>query len=237
MKPAYKRILIKVSGQSMAGEQGWGIATDKIQRVAQELAEAMKLGVEIGIVCGGGNIIRGVTASAQGLSRTAADFMGMLAGIMNALALQDALEKCGITTRVMSAIEVKQVAEPHIRRRAIRHLEKGRAVIFAAGVGSPFFTTDTAGALRAAEVEAEILLKGTRVDGVYDADPEKFPEAKLYDRVTYREFIHRNLGVMDTAAISLAEDRKLPILVFNMEVPGNILKAICGEAIGTVVGA
>jgi uridylate kinase len=221
----------------MAGEQGWGIATDKIHRVAQELAEAMNLGVEIGIVCGGGNIIRGVTASAQGLSRTAADFMGMLAGIMNALALQDALEKCGITTRVMSAIEVKQVAEPHIRRRAIRHLEKGRAVIFAAGVGSPFFTTDTAGAVRAAEVEAEILLKGTRVDGVYDADPEKFPEAQLYDRVTYREFIHRNLGVMDTAAISLAEDRKLPILVFNMEVPGNILKAICGEAIGTVVGA
>ncbi len=237
MKPAYKRVVIKVSGQSMAGEQGWGIATDKIQRVAQELAEAMNLGVEIGIVCGGGNIIRGVTASAQGLSRTAADFMGMLAGIMNALALQDALEKCGITTRVMSAIEVKQVAEPHIRRRAIRHLEKGRAVIFAAGVGSPFFTTDTAGTVRAAEVEAEILLKGTRVDGVYDADPEKFPEAKLYDRVTYREFIHRNLGVMDTAAISLAEDRKLPILVFNMEVPGNILKAICGEAIGTIVGA
>ena len=236
MKAAYKRVLIKVSGQSMAGEHGWGIATDKIQRVAQELTDAMALGVQVGIVCGGGNIIRGVTASAQGLSRTAADYMGMLAGVMNALALQDALEKCGIDTRVMSAIEIKEVAEPHIRRRAIRHLEKGRAVIFAAGVGSPFFTTDTAGALRAAEIEAEILLKGTRVEGVYDADPEKFPDATLYDRLTYREFIHRNLDVMDTAAISLAEDRKLPILVFNMEIPGNILKAICGEAIGTVVG-
>ena len=236
MKAAYKRVLIKVSAQSMAGEHGWGIATDKIQRVAQELTDAMALGVQVGIVCGGGNIIRGVTASAQGLSRTAADYMGMLAGVMNALALQDALEKCGIDTRVMSAIEIKEVAEPHIRRRAIRHLEKGRAVIFAAGVGSPFFTTDTAGALRAAEIEAEILLKGTRVEGVYDADPEKFPDATLYDRLTYREFIHRNLDVMDTAAISLAEDRKLPILVFNMEIPGNILKAICGEAIGTVVG-
>ncbi len=237
MKPAYKRVLVKISGQSMAGDQGWGIATDRIQLVAEEFADVLALGVEVGIVCGGGNIIRGVTAQAEGLSRTAADYMGMLAGVMNALALQDALEKCGINTRVMSAIEIKQVAEPHIRRRAIRHLEKGRAVVFAAGVGSPFFTTDTAGALRAAEVEAEILLKGTRVDGVYDADPEKFPEAKLYDRVTYREFIQRNLGVMDTAAISLAEDRKLPILVFNMEVPGNILKAVCGEAIGTIVGA
>ncbi len=237
MKPAYKRVLVKISGQSMAGDQGWGIATDRIQLVAQEFADVLALGVEVGIVCGGGNIIRGVTAQAEGLSRTAADYMGMLAGVMNALALQDALEKCGINTRVMSAIEIKQVAEPHIRRRAIRHLEKGRAVVFAAGVGSPFFTTDTAGALRAAEVEAEVLLKGTRVDGVYDADPEKFPEAKLYDRVTYREFIQRNLGVMDTAAISLAEDRKLPILVFNMEVPGNILKAVCGEAIGTIVGA
>ncbi len=236
MKPAYKRVLIKISGQSMAGDQGWGIATDRIQLMAQEFADVLALGVEVGIVCGGGNIIRGVTAQAEGLSRTAADYMGMLAGVMNALALQDALEKCGITTRVMSAIEIKEVAEPHIHRRAIRHLEKGRAVVFAAGVGSPFFTTDTAGALRAAEVEAEVLLKGTRVDGVYDADPEKFPEAKLYDRITYREFIQRNLGVMDTAAISLAEDRKLPILVFNMEVPGNILKAVCGEAIGTIVG-
>jgi uridylate kinase len=236
VKPAYQRVLIKISGQSMAGDQGWGISTPRIQRVAQELAEVMEQGVEVGVVCGGGNIIRGVTAQAEGLNRTAADYMGMLGSVMNALALQDALEKCDIDTRVMSAIEIKQVAEPQIRRRAIRHLEKGRAVIFAAGVGSPFFTTDTAGALRAAEIEAEILLKGTRVDGVYDADPEKFPDATRYDRVTYREFIQRNLGVMDTAAISLAEDRQLPILVFNMEEHGNILKAVCGEPIGTIVG-
>jgi uridylate kinase len=220
----------------MAGEQGWGISTKRIQGTAQEIADVVSLGVEVGVVCGGGNIIRGITASAEGLDRTAADYMGMLGSVMNALALQDALEKCDIDTRVMSAIEIKQVAEPQIRRRAIRHLEKGRAVIFAAGVGSPFFTTDTAGALRAAEIEAEILLKGTRVDGVYDADPEKFPDATRYDRVTYREFIQRNLGVMDTAAISLAEDRQLPILVFNMEEHGNILKAVCGEPIGTIVG-
>ena len=237
MKPAYKRIVIKVSGQSLAGDQGWGISTARIQRVAQELAEVISLGVQVGIVCGGGNIIRGVTAQAEGLNRTAADYMGMLAGVMNALALQDALEKCSINTRVMSAIEIREVAEPHIRRRAIRHLEKGRAVIFAAGVGSPFFTTDTAGALRAAEIEAEILMKGTRVDGIYDADPEKFSDATLYHRLTYREFIHRNLGVMDTPAISLAEDRKIPILVFNMEVPGNILRVVCGESLGTTVGS
>jgi uridylate kinase len=236
VKPAYKRVVIKVSGQSLAGDKGWGISTTRIQRVAQELAEVISLGVQVGIVCGGGNIIRGVTAQAEGLSRTAADYMGMLAGVMNALALQDALEKCEINTRTMSAIEIKEVAEPYIRRRAVRHLEKGRAVIFAAGVGSPFFTTDTAGALRAAEIEAEILMKGTRVEGVYDADPEKFPDAKLYDRLTYREFIHRNLGVMDTSAISLAEDRKIPILVFNMEIPGNILKVVCGESLGTTVG-
>ena len=236
MKPAYKRVVIKISGQSLAGDEGWGISTARIQRVAQELAEVISLGVQVGIVCGGGNIIRGVTAQAEGLSRTAADYMGMLGSVMNALALQDALEKCGINTRVMSAIEIKEVAEPYIRRRAIRHLEKGLAVIFAAGVGSPFFTTDTAGALRAAEIEAEVLMKGTRVEGVYDADPEKFSDATLYDRLTYREFIERNLGVMDTSAISLAEDRKIPILVFNMEVPGNILKVVCGESLGTTVG-
>lgn len=237
MKPAYKRVLFKVSGQSMAGDEGFGISTERVQRLAHEIADVRKLGVEMGIVCGGGNIIRGVTAQAEGLTRTAADYMGMLAGIMNGLALQDALEKCGVDTRLMSAIEVKQVAEPHIRRRAVRHIEKGRVMIFVAGVGNPFFTTDTAGALRAAEIDAECLMKGTRVDGVYDADPEKFPSAKLYDRVTYREFIHRNLGVMDTSAISLAEDRKLPIVVFNMEVPGNLVRVVCGESLGTLVGA
>ena len=236
MKPSYKRVLFKVSGQSMAGEGGFGISTERIQRLAREVADVRKLGVEMGIVCGGGNIIRGVTAQAEGLNRTAADYMGMLAGVMNGLALQDALEKCGVDTRVMSALEIKQVAEPHIRRRAIRHIEKGRVMIFVAGVGNPFFTTDTAGALRAAEIDAECLMKGTRVDGVYDADPEKFPGAKLYDRVSYRDFIHRNLGVMDTSAISLAEDRNLPIVGFNMEVPGNLVRVVCGEPLGTVVG-
>jgi len=236
VKPSYKRVLFKVSGQIMAGEGGFGISTERIQRLAREVADVRKLGVEMGIVCGGGNIIRGVTAQAEGLNRTAADYMGMLAGVMNGLALQDALEKCGVDTRVMSALEIKQVAEPHIRRRAIRHIEKGRVMIFVAGVGNPFFTTDTAGALRAAEIDAECLMKGTRVDGVYDADPEKFPGAKLYDRVSYRDFIHRNLGVMDTSAISLAEDRNLPIVVFNMEVPGNLVRVVCGEPLGTVVG-
>jgi len=163
--------------------------------------------------------------------------MGMLGGVINALALQDALEKCGAETRLLSAIEIKQVAEPHIRRRAVRHLEKGRIVIFAAGTGNPFFTTDTGAALRAMEIGAEVLLKGTRVDGVYDSDPEKFPEAQLFDRVTYREFLHQNLGVMDATAISLCQDNKLPIVVFNMSTPGNVLKVVCGEAIGTLVSA
>jgi len=237
VKPVYARILLKISGQSMAGEQGWGISTARVKKTAQEIAEVVALGVEVGVVCGGGNIIRGITASAEGLDRTAADYMGMLAGVMNALALQDALEKSDVDTRVMSAIEIKQVAEPHIRRRAVRHLEKGRVVIFAAGTGNPFFTTDTAGALRGMEVGAQVLLKGTRVDGVYDSDPEKFPAAQLYDRVTYREFIQRNLGVMDATAIQLCQENKLPIVVFNMEVAGNLLKVVAGESIGTVVGA
>lgn len=236
MKAVYKRILLKISGQSLAGEQGWGISPQAIQTTAQEIAEVASLGVEVGIVCGGGNIIRGIAASAEGLDRTAADYMGMLAGVMNGLALQDALEKCGVTTRLMSAIEIKQVAEPHIRRRAMRHLEKGRVVIFAAGTGNPFFTTDTGAALRAMETGAEVLLKGTRVDGVYDSDPEKFPAAQLYDRVTYREFLLRNLGVMDQTAITLCQDNQLPIVVFNMETLGNLLKVVSGEPIGTVVG-
>ena len=174
--------------------------------------------------------------SAEGMDRTAADYMGMLASVMNALALQDALEKCGADTRVMSAIEVKQVAEQHIRRRAIRHIEKGRIVIFAGGTGNPFFTTDTGAALRAMEIGADVLLKGTRVDGVYDSDPEKVPGAQLYDRLAYKEFLTRNLGVMDATAITLCQDNKLPIVVFNMSVPNNVLKVVCGEAIGTAVG-
>ena len=237
MKPVYKRVLLKISGQSLAGAQGFGIDSKTIQATAREISELAKTGLELGVVCGGGNIIRGITASAQGINRTAADYMGMLGGVINALALQDALEKCGAETRLLSAIEIKQVAEPHIRRRAVRHLEKGRIVIFAAGTGNPFFTTDTGAALRAMEIGAEVLLKGTRVDGVYDSDPEKFPDAQLFDRVTYREFLHQNLSVMDATAISLCQDNKLPIVVFNMSVPGNMLKVVCGEAIGTLVCA
>ena len=237
MKPVYKRVLLKISGQSMAGEGGFGIDTSKVRETAEQLVEVSEAGVELGIVCGGGNVIRGITAAAEGLDRTAADYMGMLASVMNALALQDGLEKSGATTRVLSAIEIRQVAEPHIRRRAVRHLEKGRIVIFAAGTGNPFFTTDTGAALRAMEVGAEVLLKGTRVDGVYDSDPEQFPGARKYEQVTYREFLHRNLGVMDATAISLCQDNKLPIVIFNMETRGNILRAIHGEPIGTAVGA
>ena len=236
MNPVYARILLKVSGQSLAGEAGFGIAPRQIQQTAQEIAEVRALGVEIGVVVGGGNIIRGISASAEGMNRTSADYMGMLASIMNGLALQDALERCGTETRVMSAIEVKQVCEPHIRRRAMRHIEKGRVVIFVAGTGNPFFTTDSGAALRAMEIGADCLLKGTRVEGIYDSDPEKFPSARLYDRITYREFLHRNLGIMDGAAISLCQDNKLPIVVFNMATPGNLLKVIGGESIGTAVG-
>ena len=237
MKPVYKRVLLKISGQSLSGDQSFGLDSRKIQRTAQEIVEVAETGVELGIVTGGGNIMRGITASAEGIGRTAADNIGMLGGVMNGLALQDALERAGAVTRLLSAVEIKQVAEPHISRRALRHIEKGRIVIFAGGTGNPFFTTDTGAALRAMEIGAEILLKGTRVDGIYDSDPEKFPEATLYDRVTYREFLHKSLGVMDGTAISLCQDNKLPIVVFNMETPGNILKVICGEAIGTAVGA
>jgi uridylate kinase len=236
MKPVYKRVLLKVSGQRLAGEGNFGISMNEIRRTAQEILEVSELGVEMGIVVGGGNVIRGIAAAAQGMSRASADFMGMLASIMNALALQDALEKAGAATRVLSAIEIKQVAEPHIRRRAVRHIEKGRLVIFAAGTGNPFFTTDTGAALRAAEIGADVLLKGTRVEGIYDSDPEKFPAAQLYDRLTYREFIQRNLGVMDASAIALCQENKVPIVVFNMSSPGNLQKVICGQPIGTAVG-
>ena len=237
MKAVYRRVLLKISGQSLAGKAGFGINPSAIRETASQIAKVAELGVELGIVCGGGNIIRGISASSRGISRTTADHMGMLAGVMNALALQDALEQAGTDTRVMSAIEINQVAEPHIRRRAMRHLQKGRVVIFAAGTGQPFFTTDTGAALRAMEIGAEVLLKGTRVDGVYDADPEKNPGAKLFDRVTYREFLQRNLGVMDGTAISLCQDNKLPILVFNMSVPENTLAVVCGAALGTRVEA
>ena len=237
MRAVYRRILLKISGQSLAGEQAFGISSTAIRATAQQITEVGELGVEVGIVCGGGNIIRGISASSEGISRATADHMGMLASVMNALALQDALERCGAHTRVLSAIEVNAVAEPHIRRRAMRHLEKGRIVIFAAGTGQPFFTTDTGAALRAMEIGAEILLKGTRVEGVYDSDPEKNPQAKLFERVTYRDFLNLNLGVMDGTAISLCQGNKLPIVVFNMSVPGNVLKVVCGERLGTRVEA
>ncbi|MCH6562760.1 MAG: UMP kinase [Myxococcales bacterium] len=235
MKPVYKRLVLKISGQSMAGDQGFGISTTRIQQTSQEILEVVELGVQLGIVCGGGNIIRGITASAEGIDRTAADYMGMLASVMNALALQDSLEKKGVSTRLLSAIEIKQVAEPHIRRRAMRHLEKGRVVIFAAGTGNPFFTTDTGAALRAMEIGADVVLKGTRVDGIFDSDPEKVPGARLYDRLTYRDFLARNLGIMDATAVALCQENKLPIVVFNMSIPGNIVRVVCGEAVGTTV--
>jgi uridylate kinase len=237
MRPVYRRILLKISGQSLAGEQGFGISSGAIRATAQQITEVCELGVEVGIVCGGGNIIRGISAATEGISRATADQMGMLASVMNALALQDALERCGPHTRVLSAVEVNAVAEPHIRRRAIRHLEKGRIVIFAGGTGQPFFTTDTGAALRAMEIGAEILLKGTRVEGVYDSDPERNPDAQLFERVSYRDFLNRNLGVMDNTAISLCQGNKLPIVVFNMNVPGNVLKVVCGERLGTRVEA
>jgi uridylate kinase len=237
MRAAFRRILLKISGQSLAGDQGFGISPGALRATAQQIAEVGELGVEVGIVCGGGNIIRGISAASEGISRATADQMGMLASVMNALALQDALERCGATTRVLSAIEVNAVAEPHIRRRALRHLEKGRIVLFAAGTGQPFFTTDTGAALRAMEIGAEILLKGTRVEGVYDSDPERNPQAKLFERVTYRDFLNLNLGVMDGTAISLCQVNELPIVVFNMNVPGNVLKVVCGERLGTRVEA
>ena len=236
MKAAYGRVLIKISGQRLVGDAGFGISTSAIQQTAAEIVEVQEQGVEVAVVCGGGNIIRGISAAEGGLNRVTGDYMGMLASVMNALALQDALEKSGAMTRVLSAIEIKQVAEQHIRRRAIRHLEKGRIVVFAGGTGNPFFTTDTGAALRAMEIGAEVLLKGTRVDGVYDSDPEKHPDARRFDKISYREFLQQDLGVMDATAISLCQDNQLPIVVFDMSTPGNMLRVVCGEAIGTTVG-
>ncbi|NRA02280.1 MAG: UMP kinase [Myxococcales bacterium] len=236
MKPAYRRVLLKISGQRLAGEDGWGINTAVIGRTAQEIVDVAQSGVQLAVVCGGGNIIRGIAAAAEGMSRTNADYMGMLAGLINSLALQDALERAGAASRVLSALEIPSVAEPQIRRRAIRHLEKGRIVIFAGGTGNPFFTTDTGAALRAMEIEADLLLKGTRVDGVYDADPERVKEAKKYDEVSYKEFLTKNLKVMDATAISLCRDNALGIRVFDITEQGNLQRVIAGEAIGTRVG-
>ena len=234
-RPVYRRIVLKLSGEALAGSQGYGLDPSVLTRVGDEVREVTALGVELAIVIGGGNIFRGMAASAGGMERATADYMGMLATIINALALQDALEKAGCQTRVLSAIEMRAVAEPYIRRRAIRHLEKGRVVIFAAGTGNPFFTTDTAGALRAVEIGADAILKATKVDGIYSADPARDASAERLARVTYIEVLNRRLGVMDTTAISLCMDNKLPIVVFDLTRPGNIARIVCGEPVGSIV--
>ena len=219
------------------GDQRFGISPEVVARMADEVREVHALGVETAIVLGGGNIIRGVSAAAQGIDRVAGDHMGLLATVINGLALQDALEKQGVVTRLLSAIDMAQVAEPFIRRRAMRHLEKGRVVIFAAGTGNPYFSTDTAAALRAMEIKAHVILKATRVDGIYDADPEKVPGAKMFERVTYLDVIQKGLAVMDSTAISLCMDNRMPIIIFNMNRPGNIRRAVMGEKVGSTVTA
>jgi len=236
-RPAYRRIVLKLSGEALAGNQSYGIDPLMLDRVASEVREVSELGVQIAIVIGGGNIFRGVAASAGGMDRATADYMGMLATVINALALQDALEKAGLQTRVLSAIEMRAVAEPYIRRRAMRHLEKGRVVIFAAGTGNPFFTTDTAGALRAVEIGADAIMKATKVDGVYSADPKQDATAQRFDRMTYIEVLNRGLQVMDAAAISLCMDNKLPIIVFDLTRSGNIKRIVLGEAVGSIVSS
>ena len=234
-KPVYGRILLKLSGEGLIGSEPYGIDTGVLREIAEQISEVHKLGTQIALVIGGGNIFRGVSAASGGMDRSTADYMGMLATVMNALAMQDALEKFGIATRVQSAIDMKEVAEPYIRRKAIRHLEKGRIVIFAAGTGLPFFTTDTTAALRASEIAAEVLMKATKVDGVYECDPAKNPHALRYERISFSEVLNRNLKVMDATAISLAREEKMRIIVFNLSIRGNIRKAVLGKSIGTVV--
>ncbi|MEK6692151.1 MAG: UMP kinase [Nitrospirota bacterium] len=231
----YKRVLLKLSGEALMGNQGYGIDHKVVIAIAQEIKEAIALGVEVAVVIGGGNIFRGLEASAKGMERASADYMGMLATVLNALALQNALEKEGVITRVQSAIEMRELAEPYIRRRAIRHLEKNRVVIFAAGIGNPYFTTDTAAALRAIEIGAGVILKATKVNGVYSDDPMKNPKAKKFDNLTYIDILKKRLKVMDATAISLCMDNKLPIIVFNLRKRGNIKRALKGERIGTIV--
>ena len=235
MKPKYQRVLLKISGEALLGDLPFGINPEVLQRLVQEIAEVAKAGVQLAIVIGGGNIFRGRQAQDLGIDQATGDYMGMLATLMNALALQVALEKQGIEVRVMSAIHIRSVAEPYIRRRAIRHLERGRVVIFAAGTGNPYFTTDTAAALRAAEIEAEIILKATKVDGVYEKDPVQYKDAKKYDVLSYLDILQKQLKVMDTTAVSLCMDNELPIIVFNIMMPGNIKRAIWGERVGTKV--
>lgn len=233
--PRYKRVLLKLSGEALMGGQAYGISPDMLQYVAAEIQSVVDMGIQVAVVVGGGNIFRGVAAGSYGLERSAADHMGMLATIMNSIALQGALEKNGLQTRVQTAISMREVAEPYIRRRADRHLEKGRIVIFAAGTGNPYFTTDTAAVLRAQEIHAEILLKATKVDGLYDADPVSNPQARRYTEITYMEVLEKQLRVMDMTAISLAMDNNLPLVVFDLKKKGNIKKVASGETIGTSI--
>ena len=233
----YRRIVLKLSGEALAGGRGFGLDAEKVSEITGEIAEVHAMGVEVAVVVGGGNIFRGVADQAKEMDRVSADNMGMLSTIINAIALQDALEQRGVQCRVMTAVFMNQIAEPYIRRRAVRHLEKGRVVIFAAGIGNPFFSTDTAASLRAMEIKAHVILKATRVDGIYDADPEKVPGAKMFERITYLDVIQKGLAVMDSTAISLCMDNQMPIIIFNMNVPGNIRRAVMGEKVGSTVTA
>ncbi len=234
-KPLYNRILLKLSGEALAGEQKYGIDPQTITTIASEIKEVVALGTQVALVIGGGNIFRGLAASSKGMDRASADYMGMLATMINSLAMQDALEKAGVDTRVQSAIEMREVAEPYIRRRAIRHLEKGRVVILGAGTGNPYFTTDTAASLRAMEIGAEVIMKGTKVDGVYSADPMKDPDAFKYSQLSYIDVLKKGLQVMDATATSLCMDNNLPIIIFNIKTAGNVIKVVLGEEIGTIV--
>jgi uridylate kinase len=233
--PKYRRILLKVSGETLAGEKKFGLDPDTLKAIAREIKGVMDLKVEVGIVVGGGNIFRGLAVSAQGIERTVADYMGMLATVINALALQDVLEKAGMPTRVLSAIAMHEIAEPYIRRRAMRHLEKGRVLIFAAGTGSPYFTTDTAAALRATEIGAQAILKGTKVEGIYDRDPEKDGQARMLPRLTYFEILEKALKVMDSTAVTMSMEQNIPIIVFKLLEPGNMKKVVLGQEVGTLV--
>ena len=235
--PFYKKILLKLSGEALMGEQEFGISSDVITSYAKQIKEIVDLGVEVSIVIGGGNIFRGISGAAQGVDRVTGDHMGMLATVINSLALQNSIEKLGVPTRVQTAIEMPKIAEPFIKRRAQRHLEKGRVVIFGAGTGNPYFTTDTAAALRAIEMETDVVIKATKVDGIYDKDPEKYPDAKKYETVTYNEVLAKDLKVMDATAISLCRENKLPIIVFNSLIEGNLKRVVMGEHIGTTVVA
>ena len=233
----YKRILLKLSGEALAAGRGFGVDVDTVHQISTEIAESRKLGIEVAVVVGGGNFFRGVAEQARNMDRVSADHMGMLGTVINSLAFQDALEKCGVHSRVMSAIEMNQVAEPYIRRRAIRHLEKGRVVIFAAGTGNPYFSTDTAASLRAMEIKADVLMKATKVDGIYNADPVLEVDAVKYDEITYMEIMRLGLKVMDMTAVSLCKDNSMPMIIFNMNKPGNILRVAAGERVGSLVTA